>query len=63
MYLGMALLMLATGLALRSIGVLVMLPLVILIVDRFVIAREERYLVTLFGNEYAAYRATVRRWF
>jgi protein-S-isoprenylcysteine O-methyltransferase Ste14 len=62
MYLGMALLMLAIGLALRSIGVLAMLPLVILVVDRFVIAREERYLVKLFGGEYAAYRAKVRRW-
>lgn len=63
MYLGMALLMIAAGLALRSIGVLAMLPPVILIVDRFVIAREERYLETVFGNDYAAYRATVRRWF
>jgi protein-S-isoprenylcysteine O-methyltransferase Ste14 len=62
MYLGMALLMLAAGLALRSIGVLVMLPLVVLVVDRFVIAREENYLQQLFSSDYADYRQQVRRW-
>jgi protein-S-isoprenylcysteine O-methyltransferase Ste14 len=63
MYLGMALLLLAAGLALRSIGVLALLPLVVLIIDRGVIAREERYLSGLFGADYADYRAHVRRWF
>lgn len=62
MYLGMALLMLALALGLRSVGVLAMVPLVVLIIDRFVIAREERYLDTLFGSDYADYRARVRRW-
>jgi len=62
MYLGMALVLLAAGLALRSIGVLAMLPLVVMVIDRFVIAREERYLQQLFGSDYADYRQQVRRW-
>ena len=63
MYLGMALLLLAAGLGFASLGIIAMLPLVILVIDRFVIAREERYLDDLFGAEYAAYRGRVRRWF
>lgn len=63
MYLGMALLSLAIGLGVRSIGVLAMLPLVALTIDRFVIAREERYLLGLFGSDYVDYRTHVRRWF
>ena len=39
-----------------------LLPLVILIVDRAVIAREERYLSEAFSAEYGAYRSRVRRW-
>lgn len=62
MYLGMALLLLAVALGLRSVGVLAMVPLVVLMIDRFVIAREENYLETLFGRDYADYRAQVRRW-
>lgn len=33
-----------------------------LVVQRFVIAREERYLAQEFGDEYRAYAARVRRW-
>jgi protein-S-isoprenylcysteine O-methyltransferase Ste14 len=32
------------------------------VVDRGVIAREERYLEHRFGDAYTAYRARVRRW-
>ena len=32
------------------------------VIDRFVIAREERYLSARFGAEYDAYRQKVRRW-
>ena len=38
------------------------LPLVILAVQRFVIAREERYLTSAFPVEYPAYCQRVRRW-
>ena len=62
MYLGMSLL--HAGLALRmNMGwPLIMLPLALLAVWAFVIRREERYLGSAFGEEYAAYRRRVRRW-
>ena len=41
---------------------LVLLPLVVLIIDRLVIVREERFLEQRFGTEYAAYKQRVRRW-
>jgi protein-S-isoprenylcysteine O-methyltransferase Ste14 len=41
---------------------LILLPAVLVIVDRGVIRREERYLVTRFGSDYSAYRRRVRRW-
>lgn len=63
MYLGMALLLLAAGIGFASVGAIALFPLVILVIDRLVIAREERYLVGLFGAEYADYCARVRRWF
>jgi protein-S-isoprenylcysteine O-methyltransferase Ste14 len=62
MYLGMALLLAAIAVGLRSFGIAAFWPVVVLVVDRFVIAREERYLDHLFGAPYAAYRGKVRRW-
>jgi protein-S-isoprenylcysteine O-methyltransferase Ste14 len=38
------------------------LPWALLVVDRGVIAREERYLERRFGAEYASFRTRVRRW-
>lgn len=38
-----------------------LIPTLILI-DRAVIAREERYLESKFGDEYASYKAQTRRW-
>ena len=42
--------------------VLLPLPVVLAVIDRGVIAREERYLERKFGEEYLAYKRTVRRW-
>jgi protein-S-isoprenylcysteine O-methyltransferase Ste14 len=39
-----------------------MLPLVIMVMQREVIGREERYLERAFGDEYRAYKGKVRRW-
>jgi protein-S-isoprenylcysteine O-methyltransferase Ste14 len=41
---------------------LVLLPIVLLSLSALVIRREERYLGDAFGEDYAAYRARVRRW-
>jgi protein-S-isoprenylcysteine O-methyltransferase Ste14 len=40
----------------------ILLAAVLVIVDRGVIRREERYLDTRFGSDYSAYRRRVRRW-
>jgi protein-S-isoprenylcysteine O-methyltransferase Ste14 len=62
MYVGMALL--AAGLALmsRSPGALLLVPLAVLSIDRFVIPREESYLERRFGDAYRDYCRRVRRW-
>ena len=41
---------------------LLWLPLVLLVMHRGVILREERYLERKFGDEYNRYRLRVRRW-
>jgi len=62
MYLGMVFLYVALAFAFGVIWALVLIPAVILIVDRFVIAREEPYLERKFGQAYRDYKARVRRW-
>jgi protein-S-isoprenylcysteine O-methyltransferase Ste14 len=61
-YLGMALVYVGIALLAEALWVLVPLPFVLAIIDRAVIAREERYLQRKFGHEYLDYKATVRRW-
>ena len=63
MYLAMTLLYLATALAADSLVAFLLLPPLLLVVRRGVIAREERYLDARFGEEYRRYKANVRRWF
>ena len=41
---------------------LLWLPLVLLVMHRGVILREERYLERKFGEEYSGYKLRVRRW-
>ena len=41
---------------------LIFLPLVLLVMHRGVILREERYLEQKFGDEYIDYKTSVRRW-
>lgn len=62
MYLGMAVLSAGVALYFESIAAFILLAAVILVIDRYVIAREEAYLAETFGADYASYRAKVRRW-
>ena len=62
MYVGMAIVMLGLALILASPSSLVMIVVGVLVIDRFVIRREEAYLEGKFGEEYRAYRGRVRRW-
>jgi protein-S-isoprenylcysteine O-methyltransferase Ste14 len=61
-YLGMALTYVGIALLSSALWVLVPLPFVLAVIDRGVIAREERYLERKFGEEYLGYTRTVRRW-
>ena len=62
MYLGMVCLYVAFAFGFGVIWALAFLPGVVVIVDRFVIAREEPYLERKFGQIYRDYKARVRRW-
>jgi protein-S-isoprenylcysteine O-methyltransferase Ste14 len=62
MYLGLLIAYLGGALATNWAWPLVFLPVVLLVMNGFVIAREERYLQDEFGADYDAYRRRVRRW-
>jgi protein-S-isoprenylcysteine O-methyltransferase Ste14 len=62
MYLGFTFLYLGLSLWFGGYWCLVFLPLVLVVMTIGVIRREEAYLERLFGDEYRAYRARVRRW-
>lgn len=62
MYLGMALTSAGAAIFFESLVAGILLALVVVTVDRFIIAREERYLARRFGEDYEAYRRQVRRW-
>jgi protein-S-isoprenylcysteine O-methyltransferase Ste14 len=46
----------------NSLWAMLLLPPVVMVMQREVIGREERYLERAFGEEYLAYKAQVRRW-
>jgi protein-S-isoprenylcysteine O-methyltransferase Ste14 len=60
----LALAMIYAGIAAlrNSLWAILLLPLVVVVVQREVIEREERYLERAFGEEYLAYKGRVRRW-
>ena len=62
MYLGMVLIYGGVALAQESLTSLILLVPLCLLIDRLIIAREERYLSRRFGAEYDVYRSHVRRW-
>ncbi len=62
MYLGMALLYLGLALAFGLLWAVALLPIVVAVIDRGVIAREESYLEAKYGAAYNDYRGRVRRW-
>src|SRR5215211_50941 len=62
MYLGLLCVYIAVALWLSLLWALILVPLVILAVQRLAIAKEERYLEQKFGDTYRQYRARVRRW-
>ena len=63
MYLGFVMVQLGIALYQQSIGGLLSVPLAVILLGRFVIAREEAHLTATFGDAYRAYMKRVRRWF
>lgn len=62
MYLGMLLVSAGIALAANTLWPLVLLPVVVAIINREVIVREEKYLSRKFGGEYEVYKRRTRRW-
>jgi protein-S-isoprenylcysteine O-methyltransferase Ste14 len=56
--------MMYTGIAslANALWAILLLPVALLVIQRGVIEREERYLEGKFGEEYLSYKARVRRW-
>jgi protein-S-isoprenylcysteine O-methyltransferase Ste14 len=61
-YLGLAMLYAGIATLRNSLWAILLLPVVVYVIGREVIGREERYLERTFGEEYLAYKARVRRW-
>lgn len=61
-YLALAMIYAGVAVLRNSLWAILLLPLVVAVVQSEVIGREERYLERAFGEEYATYKARVRRW-
>lgn len=62
LYLAAATLYLGIAITVDSVWVVLALAPALGLINAGVIAREERYLEAKFGEDYARYKATVRRW-
>ena len=62
MYLSLLLYLLAWAVYLSNVSAVLFVPVLVLYLNQFQIKPEERALSSLFGPEYAAYKARVRRW-
>ncbi len=62
LYVGMALVYVGVSARANALPAALLLPVVLHLVDRGVIKREERYLEGKFGEEYRRYKGRVRRW-
>ena len=61
-YLSLAMIYAGIAALRNSLWVILFLPMVVYVIQREVIGREERYLERTFGEEYLAYKTRVRRW-
>jgi protein-S-isoprenylcysteine O-methyltransferase Ste14 len=62
MYVGMTVGYVGLAVTLNTVWPLILLPLVLYLLIRFVVRREEAHLTEKFGEAYEAYRRRVRRW-
>ncbi len=61
-YLSMAMIYAGISSLANALWSILLLPAVLLVIQRGVIEREERYLERKFGEEYLGYKGRVRRW-
>ena len=61
-YLSLALIYAGIAVLRNALWVILLLPAVLVVIQREVIGREERYLERTFGEEYLHYKRSVRRW-
>ena len=61
-YVSLTLLYLGIGILLNNGWILILVAPVLLVMDLWVVRREERHLEAKFGEEYLRYKASVRRW-
>ena len=61
-YLSFAMIYAGIAVLRNSLWAILLLPLVVMVMQREVIGREERYLERAFREEYLAYKAQVWRW-
>ncbi len=62
MYLGLLIMLAGWSVYLGNLAALALLPLFVLVISRWQIVPEERVLEQKFGDEYLAYKRSVRRW-
>ncbi|MGQ0550910.1 MAG: methyltransferase family protein [Armatimonadota bacterium] len=62
LYVALTLLYLGIAALINTLWPILLLPILLIVMQRGVIEREERYLERKFGDEYLRYKARVRRW-
>jgi protein-S-isoprenylcysteine O-methyltransferase Ste14 len=62
MYLGLVCVYVGLALWFGVFWALILVPVVMVLLQQYVIIREEQYLEQKFGDEYLRYKAGVRRW-
>lgn len=62
MYLGLAIVYLGITCLIGNWWHLILFPVLIVVLQEYVIKREERYLERAFGQQYLEYKVSVRRW-
>jgi protein-S-isoprenylcysteine O-methyltransferase Ste14 len=62
MYVGMALMQTGIGIGLGNGWIIALVPPVLVVIYTIAIRHEEAYLERKFGDTYARYKASVRRW-
>ena len=61
-YLSLTVLYAGIAILRKALWAILLLPLVLYVIQREVIEREERYMERTFGEKYLAYKRRVRRW-